>query len=96
MNKIKIFWDICKLDGAIAGWITLLVSAGLLIASFIVPPLGIINPSVLQGVAELFAFATLFRLPNIIQSISDGKQVTLQHGSTTVTVGSREEEEEEK
>ena len=80
------------MDGAIAGWITLLVSVGLLIASFIVPPLGVISPSVLQGVAELFAFATLFKLPNIIQSISDGKQVTLQHGSTTVTVGSREDE----
>ena len=83
------------MDGAIAGWITLLVSVGLLIASFIVPPLGVISPSVLQGVAELFAFATLFKLPNIIQSISDGKQVTLQHGSTTVTVGSREGEENE-
>lgn len=83
------------MDGAIAGWITLLVSVGLLIASFIVPPLGVISPSVLQGVAELFAFATLFKLPNIIQSISDGKQVTLQHGSTTVTVGSREDEENE-
>lgn len=96
MNKrLKIFWEICKTDGAIAGWITLLVSVGLLIASFIVPPLGVISPSVLQGVAELFAFATLFKLPNIIQSISDGKQVTLQHGSTTVTVGSREDEENE-
>lgn len=83
------------MDGAIAGWITLLVSVGLLIASFVVPPLGVISPSVLQGVAELFAFATLFKLPNIIQSISDGKQVTLQHGSTTVTVGSREGEENE-
>lgn len=83
------------MDGAIAGWITLLVSVGLLIASFVVPPLGVISPSVLQGVAELFAFATLFKLPNIIQSISDGKQVTLQHGSTTVTVGSREDEENE-
>lgn len=95
MNKIKIFWEICKMDGAIAGWITLLTSVGLLIASFIVPPLGIISPSVLQGVAELFAFAALFRLPNIIQSISDGKQVTLSHGSTTVTVASRDEEGEE-
>ena len=96
MNKrLKIFWEICRMDGAIAGWITLLVSVGLLIASFVVPPLGVISPSVLQGVAELFAFATLFKLPNIIQSISDGKQVTLQHGSTTVTVGSREGEENE-
>ena len=95
MNKIKIFLEVCRADGAIAGWITLLVSVGLLIASFIVPPTGVIDSSVLRGVGELFAFATLFKLPNIIQSISDGKQVTLQHGSTTVTVGSRDEEGEE-
>lgn len=95
MSKVKEFWNICKADGAIAGYITLIVAVGLLIASFIVPPTGVIDSSVLRGVAELFAFATLFKLPNIIQSISDGKQLTLAHGETTVTVSSRDGEEED-
>ena len=94
-SKLHKFYEIAKADGAIAGYITLIVSVGLLIASFIVPPTGVIDSSVLRGVAELFAFATLFKLPNIIQSISDGKQVTLAHGETTVTVSSRDGEEEE-
>ena len=64
-----------------------------MITSFFVPPMGEISPSVLQGVAELFAFAALFRLPNIIASIKDGKQVILTHNGTSVTVTSKEEEE---
>lgn len=94
-SKLHKFYEIAKADGAIAGYITLIVSVGLLITSFIVPPTGVIDGSVLRGVAELFAFATLFKLPNIIQSISDGKQVTLAHGETTVTVSSRDGEEKE-
>lgn len=93
MDKVKKFWEICKQDGAIGGWITLLTSVFLLVASLFLPPRGQIDPSVLQGVAELGFFATLFKLPNIIQSISDGKSISVQHGSTSVTVASKDEEE---
>ena len=95
MNRCKEFYKICKADGAIAGWLTLLTSVFLIITSLFIPPRGHIDPSVLQAVGELFAFATLFKLPNIIQSIADGKALTIQHGSTTVTVASRDEEEAE-
>lgn len=96
MNKVKKFWEIAKADGAIGGWITLLTSVFLLITSLFLPPKGQIDPSVLQGVAELGFFATLFKLPQIIQSIADGKSLTLQHGETSVTVTSRDEDEQEK
>lgn len=46
----------------IAGWVfwtSLTVSIGLLVAGFLVPPVGIIHPSVLTAVGELFAFAAL-------------------------------------
>ena len=46
----------------IAGWVfwtSLTVSIGLLVAGFLVPPAGIIHPSVLTAVGELFAFAAL-------------------------------------
>ena len=46
----------------IAGWVfwtSLTVSIGLLVAGFLVPPPGIIHPSVLTAVGELFAFAAL-------------------------------------
>ena len=94
MSKFKQFWNICKADGAIGGWICMLTAVFLLITSLFIPPLGIIDSSVIAGVGELFAFAALFKLPNIIQSISDGKSVTVAHGSTSVTVASRDEEDE--
>ena len=93
MDKVKKFWEICRRDGAIGGWLTLVTSIFLLVTSLFLPPKGQIDPSVLQGVAELGFFATLFKLPNIIQSISDGKSISVQHGSTSVTVASKEEEE---
>lgn len=46
----------------IAGWVfwtTLTVSIALLVAGFVVPPRGVIHPSVLTAVGELFAFAAL-------------------------------------
>ena len=96
MKRFREFCRICYENGAISGYICLLTSVGLLIASFFVPPVGDINSSVLQAVAELFAFATLWRLPNIIASINHGKSLTVQHGNTSVTVASDKEEEEEK
>lgn len=95
MSKFKQFWENAKKEGAIGGFISLLASVFLLIASFFVPPVGEINSSVLQGVAELFAFATLWKLPNIIATVQDGKSITLSHGNTSVTVASRDEEDEE-
>ena len=95
MNKCKEFYKICKADGAIAGWVALLTSVFLIVASLFIPPTGQIHASVIQAVGELFAFAALFKLPNIIQSIADGKALTIQHGSTTVTVASKEENTEE-
>jgi len=96
MNKVRQFWEYAKKEGAVGGFISLIASVFLLIASFFVPPMGEISPSVLQGVAELFAFATLWKLPNIIATIQDGKSITLSHGNTTVTVASKEEDEDKK
>lgn len=85
---MKEFIDICREDGAMGGWICLLTSIVLLIVSFFTPPMWIIDASVLAGVGELFGFATLFKLPNMIQSIRDGKSVKLSKGDTSIEVTS--------
>lgn len=64
--------------------VCLLVSGGLLVAGFLVPPTGVIDPSVLTAVGELFAFAALSQLPFVIAS---GKGITLNHGNTSISVG---------
>ena len=48
-------------------WICLLVSIGLMVAGFCVPPTGIIDGSVLTAVGVLFGFATLAQIPIIIE-----------------------------
>lgn len=48
-------------------WICLIVSIGLMVAGFCVPPTGIIDGSVLTAVGILFGFATLAQIPIIIE-----------------------------
>ena len=61
-----------------------IIAIGLLIASFLVPPLGTISPSVLEGVAEIFAFASL---GTVIKAINKGIDAKVRHGDTTLTIG---------
>lgn len=65
------------------------VTVGLLVASFIVPPTGVIDPSVLKAAAEIFGFATLFV---VREAIKEGLSVKATHGNTTIEVGRDEEE----
>jgi len=57
------------------------VAVALLIASFIVPPMGVIDPSVLQGVAWIFGFCSLSVVNYAIMRGIDSK---LTHGETSV------------
>lgn len=66
-----------------AFWTCLIISIGLTIGSFFVPPLGVIDGSVLASVGELFGFATL---ATVIQAIRKGSDVTVQHNQTSITV----------
>ena len=64
-------------------WIFSLSAVGLFIASFIVPPTGVIDGSVLKAVALLFAFGALAEAR---EAIREGLGVKLTHGSTTIEV----------
>ena len=57
---------------------------GLIIASFIVPPTGVIDPSVLAATGEIFAFAALGA---VIKAIDKGVDAKVQRGNTTLVVG---------
>lgn len=96
MKNIKDFWEICKRDGAAGGWICMLTALFLLIGAALTPPYFIVDSSILAAVGEIFAFFTVFRLPNIIQSVKDGKSIRLQHNDTTIEVNSEKEESGEK
>lgn len=56
----------------------------LMAASFLLPPTGVIDPSVLKAAAILLGFAAL----GIVgKNLSLGKDVTFSHGDTEVTIG---------
>ena len=64
-------------------WICGLSTIILFVASFIVPPTGEIDPSILKAAALLFAFATLAEAR---EAIREGLGVKLTHGNTTIVV----------
>lgn len=55
--------------------------------SFVLPPTGIIDPSVLKFIALLIGFAALGVAG---QNLANGKGVTFSHGETEVTIDDNE------
>lgn len=68
------------------------ISVLLIVLSFFIPPLAVVDGSVLAATGELFAFAALGA---VIHAIDTGKTATIQHGSTSLTVKEIDEEETE-
>lgn len=68
------------------GWFIFfsLVAVGLIIASFFIPPLAVIDGSVLAAVGEIFAFAAL---GTAIKAMDKGLDARVQHRDTSITVG---------
>lgn len=65
-------------------WVLMVTSIGLIIASFLVPPTGVIDGSVLAAVGELAGFGALGAL---IKAMDMGVDARVKHKDTEVTVG---------
>lgn len=63
--KIKLDKDQWLIIGEIG---TAIVALGLIVASFVVPPMGIIDPSVLQAVGEILVFPVIWMIPDAIRA----------------------------
>jgi hypothetical protein len=59
------------------------------VVSFLLPPTGIIDPSVLKFIALLFGFAALGIAG---QNLANGKEVTLQKDDLNLTIGDADDE----
>lgn len=62
-----------------------IVSIGLIIGAFFMPPTGVIDASVLTATGELFAFAALW---TVIKAIDKGSDIKLSKGNVSVEVDS--------
>lgn len=67
---------------------TLACSIGLMVASFLMPPMGVIDPSVVECVGWLFAFGSLGVVPSAIKEGIDAK---FTRGNTTIEIDTRDE-----
>ena len=73
--------------------ICLALSIGLIVASWFVPPMAVVDGTVLAAVGELFGFAAL---ATVIQAVDKGHKATITKGDTTLTVGTDKKEQENK
>lgn len=75
-------------------YLILVLCFGLLVASFIVPPLGAINPTVMQGIAEILGFTwLLYTTANIPTFIERGAKIKASYGDATIEIGKNKKEE---
>lgn len=66
------------------------VSIVLIIASFFVPPLGVIDPSVMAGIGEMFAFAALWELH---VGLRKGISAKVSHRDTSIELSKKKDNE---
>lgn len=75
-------------------YLILILSFGLMVASFIVPPLGTISPTVLQGVALILGFTWLFyTTANIPTFIERGAKIKASYGNAQIEIGKNQKNE---
>lgn len=73
-------------------WLFSIIGVILIVAAFLLPPLSVIDNSVLIAVGEINGFIALGA---VIKAIDNGGSATFQHNNTTVTITNDEKEEED-
>ena len=73
-------------------WLFSIIGVILIIVAFILPPLSVIDNSVLIAVGEINGFIALGA---VIKAIDKGVDATFQKGDTSVTITNNENEEDE-
>ena len=90
-----------RLSGAIAQantivmkifYLTFAISLLLIIGGFLLPPMGIIDGSVLTAVGELLMFGVLAQVPALISAAKNGKCIKLSKGDFTAEVSSSQDQ----
>ena len=81
---IKDFW----IGMPVGLYLVIILAIGLLVASFIVPPLGTISPSVLQATALILGGTwLLYVTANIPTFIERGAKIKASYGNASIEIG---------
>ena len=73
-------------------YLTLAISLLLIVGGFLLPPMGIIDASVLTAVGELLMFGVLAQVPALISAAKNGKSIKVTRGNSSIEVSSSENE----
>ena len=73
-------------------WLFSIIGVILIIVAFILPPLSVIDNSVLIAVGELDG---MIALGAIIKAIDKGESATFTHNNTSITISKDKQEEDE-
>ena len=73
--------------GDMVFWVCLVVSLVLMVLGFLLPPMGEISPSVLEGVGWIFGFAALAKLCDTVNNaVKHGYDAKVKHGDTSIEI----------
>lgn len=72
-------------------WVFSIIGVIMMIAGFILPPMGQIDNSVLVGVGEIDG---IIALGAVIKALDRGVDVTAQHNNTSVTITNKDKDDE--
>lgn len=71
--------------------ITTLLAIALFVGGFFVPPMGVIDGSVLKAGGILLGFGSVAQVPELARR---GTDVTIQHGQTSLSVNNPDKEDD--
>ena len=72
-------------------WLFSIIGVILIVAAFLLPPLSVIDNSVLIAVGEINGFIALGA---VIKSIDKGRSASIKHNGTEVTINGDEDKQE--
>lgn len=84
------FWK-NYLENNLFFWVFSIIGVVLMVAGFVLPPIGQIDNSVLVAVGELNGFIAL---GCVLKAIDKGTDVSLQHNNTSISITNKDEEED--
>ena len=73
-----------------------IVATLLIVAGFFVPPMGIMNGSVMQGAGEIIGMITIFSAWDLIgEAIHKGIEASFKRGDTSIEITKNDEDKDE-
>lgn len=71
-------------------WLCAIIALGLIVAGFFVPPVGVIDGSVIQAVGEIIGIIAILEVPHCLEKMS---HIQFKHNNTEINMSQHDEDE---